>query len=155
MNDLNYTLSCFCTEDFLLGNPEKDLQNHVELSSTWSTYTAGGPIGQDKFITNPQFSVCIPAATTLQLKLSTSTTVAANVMLVPVGAYGDSIEKATGEPVVDSGKYRHGFVATDRMVVKAGMYTLIVSNFHTGQTGLFSIKVSSSSSKLKVEKINR
>lgn len=154
-NDLNYTLSCFCTEDFLLGKPEKDLENHVVMSSTWSTYSAGGPIGQEKFITNPQFSVRIPAATTLQLKLSTLTTVAANVMLVPVAACGDSIEKATGEPLVDSGKYRHGFVATDRTVVKAGMYTLIVSNFHVGQTGLFSIIVSSSSSKLKVEKINR
>jgi calpain-7 len=153
-NDLSYTLSCYCTDDFVLGMPDKDLEYHVELSSTWSTYTAGGPVGQENFVTNPQFSVRLPSTTTLQLKVSTLTTVAANIMLVPVSAYGETIEKATGVPVVDSGKYRHGFVATDKTVVKAGVYTLIVSNFHPGQTGLFNIKVSSSST-LKVEKINR
>lgn len=154
-NDLNYTLSCYCTEDFLFGKPEKDLDHHVELSSVWTTYSAGGPLGQDKFVTNPQFAVRVPVTTTLQLKVSTSTTIAANVLLVPVNTYGETIEKATGKPVIDSGKYRHGFVATDKKVVKAGVYTLIVSNFHLGQTGLFNIKVSSSSSKLKVELINR
>lgn len=152
-NNLNYTLSCFCTEEFRLGKPEIDLEHHTELSSTWSTYTAGGPIGHEKYVTNPQFSIRVPAATTLQLILSTTTTAAANMLLVPVASYGDGIAKATGVPIVDSGKYRHGFVATDRTVVKAGVYALIVSNFHAGQTGLFNIKVSSSSSKLQIAKI--
>jgi calpain-7 len=153
-NDLNYTLSCYCTEAFVFGKPENDLPYHVEHSSTWSTYTAGGPMGQDKFITNPQYSVVVPVASTLQLKLSTSTTVAANVMLVPVASVGEGIEKATGKPVIDSGKYRHGFVASEKVRIKAGAYALIVSNFHTGQTGLFEVKVLSSSPKLKMERIN-
>lgn len=154
-NDLNYTLSCFCTEDFLFGKPEKDLQYHSKHSLSWSTYTAGGPVGQDNFINNPQFSVSIPVASSLQLKVSTATTVAANAMLVPVRAYGDGVDWALGEPVMDSGKYRHGFVVTEKATIKPGSYALIVSNFHAGQTGLFDLKVSSSSGKVKIEKINR
>ena len=124
-NSLNYTLSCFCTENFHLGKPEKDLENHTEISSTWTTYTAGGPVGQSSFIRNPQFSLRVSATTLLQIKLSTNTTVAANCILVPVSQLGATIEKATGDPVVDSGKYRHGFVATEKKVVKSGAYTLI------------------------------
>jgi calpain-7 len=151
-NDLNFTLSCYCTESFAFGKPENDLPYQMSQSSTWSTYTAGGPIGQDQFVSNPQFSVRLEAAATLQVTLSTSTTVAANVMLLPVASYGDGVDKATGTPLIDSGKYRHGFVASDKIKVPAGSYTLIVSNFHTGQTGLFDVKLSSSASKVKFER---
>jgi len=154
-NDLNYTVSCFCTENFHFGKPEKDLEHSVELSSAWSTYSAGGPIGQANFVNNPQFSLHVEKGTTLQLKLSTSTTLAANVIMVPVRSYGDTIEKATNEPLIDSGKYRHGFVATEKKAVKPGGYACIVSNFHKGQTGLFNLKVSSASPKVKIEKIER
>jgi hypothetical protein len=154
-NNLNYTLSVYCTEDFVLGKqPEGDLPYRCkDVSETWSTYSAGGPIGQDKYIQNPQFALQVPVNATVQIKITTTSTVAANAIVVPVQNLGDGITKATGEPVIDSGKYRHGFVATERKVLKAGSYALIVSNFHVGQTGLFTIQVSSSSSKLKLQKI--
>jgi Calpain large subunit, domain III len=159
-NDLNYTLSCYCTEDFALSQPEKDLEYHYDLSSTWSTYTAGGPIGQDKYHTNPQYSVLVPpqnknqrSLTTIQLNVSTTTTTAVNALLVPVRSHGDAFTKAIGRPIIDTGKYRHGFVVSERMSVPSGAYVLVISNFHVGQTGFYNVKVSSSASKLKVEKI--
>lgn len=143
-NSLNYTISCFCTESFHLGKPEQDLQHRVEICSTWTTYTAGGPVGQKNFIKNPQFAVRLASTTTLQILLSTTTTVAANVMLVPVKEIGATIDSATGDPELDSGQYRHGFVASEKKAVNSGTYTLIVSNFHVDQTGLFTLKIVSS-----------
>lgn len=116
----------------------------MEISSTWTTYTAGGPVGQKNFIKNPQFAIRVASTTTMQILLSTTTTVAANVILVPVKQLGANIDSATGEPVLDSGQYRHGFVASEKKVVNSGAYTLIVSNFHVDQTGLFSLKIVSS-----------
>lgn len=158
-NDLNYTLSCYCTEEFNLSQPEKSLAHHYNFSSTWSTYTAGGPIGQDMYHTNPQYSILVTSnknvrsSTTLQLRVSTTATTAVNAVLVPVQSYGDMVTKAIGQPIIDTGKYRHGFVVSDQTIVPAGAYALVISNFHVGQTGLFNIQVSSNSSKLKVEKI--
>lgn len=116
----------------------------MEMCSTWTTYTAGGPVGQTNFIKNPQFAIQLVSPTTLQILLSTTTTVAANVMLVPVKQLGATIDSATGEPVLDSGQYRHGFVASDKKTLPSGAYTLIVSNFHVDQTGLFTLKIASS-----------
>lgn len=89
----------------------------------------------------------------LQVQVSTTTTTAVNALLVPVRSDGDRITQAIGEPVIDTGKYRHGFVVSDRTVVPAGAYTLVVSNFHAGQTGFFDVQVSSNSSKLRIEKM--
>lgn len=152
-NDLNFTLSCFCTEDFALGKPEKDLTNSIELDGAWSTRSAGGPIGSRSFFNNPQYAIQVSSPTTLQIRLGTTTTNAANIMLVPVQRFKDPAEEGVGEAIIDTGKYRHAFVVSEKKTVKAGNYTLIVSNFHADQTGLFSVKVSSNSPKLKIEKL--
>jgi hypothetical protein len=153
-NDLNYTVSCFCTESFHFGPAEKDLEHTVEISSAWTTYTAGGPIGQEDFAKNPQYAIYVPNPTSIQIRLSSSTTVAGNVILVPVKNKGDTIDKASGEPILDSGMYRHGFAVSEKKRIDPGAYTLIVSNFHRGQTGLFRLKICSSIPKLKVDKID-
>jgi calpain-7 len=164
-NGLNYTLSCYCTEAFSLSQPEKTLEHQYKFSSTWTTYSAGGPIGEATYPTNPQYSIFVPshnkttarssspAKTILQLQVSTTTTTAVNALLVPVRSYGDRITQAVGEPLIDTGKYRHGFVVSDRAVVPAGAYALVISNFHAGQTGFYNVQVSSNSSVLKIEKM--
>ena len=101
-------------------------------------------MGQANYCKNPQFAVRLTSTTTLQIRLSTNSTVAANCILVPVNKFGATIENATSDPVIDSGNYRHGFVATEKKIVKSGAYCLIVSNFHVNQTGLFLLKVLSS-----------
>lgn len=151
-NSLNYTISCFCTENFHLGKIGKDLEHQREISSTWTTYTAGGPIGQTSFIKNPQFAVRLASTTTVLILLSTTTTVAANLLLVPVTKMGAKIDSTTSDPVIDTGKYRHGFVASEKKTLKGGTYALIVSNFHVDQTGLFTVKFASSKP-VTIEKI--
>ena len=159
-NDLNYTLSCYCTEDVALNSPEPNLEHQTEISSTWSTYTAGGPIGCDTYNTNPQYSVLIPydrsnsqKSSEIQLSISSTTTTAVNALLVPVRTSGDKFVKASGRPIIDTGNYRHGFVVSGRTFVPAGSYTLVVSNYHSGQTGFYTLKVSSNVPNMKLEKI--
>lgn len=152
-NDLNFTLSCFCTEDFALGKPENDLGNTVNLEGAWSTRSAGGPIGSRNYFNNPQYAIKVPSPTTMQVSLGTTTTNAANIVLIPVRQFKDPAEEAVGDAIIDSGKYRHAFVVSEKKKVPAGNYSLILSNFHADQTGIFTVKVSSNSSKLKIEKI--
>lgn len=152
-NSLGYTLSSYCTEDFSISKPEKDLPHNDDFSSSWTQSTAGGPIGRDAFLSNPTYTVLVPdGGATVQFRLSTRKTVAANVVLVPVSSHGQPAEKAVGEPVINSGKYRHGFLATKRYEVKAGPYALVVSNFHQGQKAPFQLKVLSSKT-LKIQQI--
>lgn len=89
----------------------------------------------------------------MQLTVSTSTTAAVNTLLVPVKTYGDGIDRAIGESVLDSGNYRHGFIATDKRKVKGGVYVLIVSNYHKGECAQFQLNVFSSC-KLKISVIS-
>lgn len=159
-NDLNYTLSCYCTEDFALSSPEPNLDIHTEISSTWSTYTAGGPIGCDTFNANPQYSIFIPYNATrpqqsveIQVSVSSTTTTAINALLVPVRSCGEKFLNASGRPIIDTGNYRHGFVVSQRTSLPPGAYTLVVSNYHAGQTGFYTLKVLSNVRNIKLEKI--
>lgn len=154
-NDLNYTLSCFCSDDFFLGTPARELKIQSPVSGTWSTYSAGGPIGSKDFFMNPQFAIEVSTPSLLQVNVTTTRTSASNAIVVPVRRFGDNAEKAIGETLVDSGKYRHGFVASDKVLVKPGCYTLIVSNFHAGQTGLFEVVVHSNAANLRIEKLSK
>jgi calpain-7 len=154
-NDLNYTLSCFCSDYFDLGKPARDLPTNTPFSGTWSTYSAGGPIGSKDFLSNPQFAIELAKPSLLQIGVTTTRTCASNAILVPVRNFGDTADKAIGEAVIDSGKYRHGFVASDKVVVKAGSYALIVSNFHAGQTGLFDVSIASNLPSIRVQKLTK
>jgi calpain-7 len=154
-NDLAYTLSCYCTEDFTLSKPdEKDFKYILEFSSAWTEMLSGGPVGRKSFASNPMFAVSVPeGGVMLQLQASTVESAAVNLLMAPVRSYGDGIDKVTGKPVIDSGNYRPGFVVvTGNRRVKAGPYVLIVSNYHPGQTAQFNLKISMSAS-VKVEKI--
>jgi len=46
-----------------------------------------------------------------------------------------------GTPVLDSGNYRHGFTVTERLKIHPGTYAVIVSTFHPGKLGSYSMKV--------------
>lgn len=143
--DVPYTLSIFSTEKFTFSRPPKDLEHCISLNSAWTDRTAGGPCGRDSFGINPQFAVQVPSGgATIEARLSSSKAAAINVMLVPVNAYGEGIERANGEPVMDTGNYRHGFAVTKRKHVKAGAYVLIASNFSRGQKAVFQVKLFSS-----------
>ena len=77
-----------------------------------------------------------------------SIVVPVNVMLIalPDGQYSDyrGMTKARGKPVLDSGKYRHGFGVTERKTIPPGQYTLVVSTYTPSQLGVFTLVVASS-----------
>ena len=100
------------------------------------------------------FSIHIPEKDSfIQVTVSTATTSAVNVLLLPVAKYGDGVEKATGDALVDSGNYRHAFIATKSVRVKGGSYVMIVSNFHQGNLAAFKLQIFSTV-KIRVEQMN-
>jgi len=151
-NDLNYTLSCYCTAPFQLGKPQKDPQNCVSLRSEWTAQSAGGPPGSSGFGTNPMWSVAVApdrfGKTFVQLTCTAPKTTAVNVMLIPVDRAGKRVRRVEQEPVIDTGDFRHGFVASGLVYVPEGQYTLVVSSYYPGQVGTFTLKMLSTT-KLK------
>lgn len=152
-NDLSYTLSCFSTEQFSLGLPTKDFDHSLEFPAAWTSSTAGGPIGSANFTANPAFAVKIPdGGSIVQLRVSTKRTMAVNVVLVQVDSFRQRVDHAKGSPVIDTDKYKHGFLVSTRTKVEAGSYVAVVSTFHPGQTAPFLLRVCSSR-KVMVEAI--
>jgi hypothetical protein len=151
--DIPYTLSIFGTEDFALCQPPKSPEHLIELTSSWTATTAGGPIGSASYTKNPMFAVQIPkGGATIELRLATTKAAAINAILAPVSEFGERIDRNPGQPVVDTGNYRFGFVVA-RSVVKPGPYVLIVSSYSPGQQAVFQVKVFSSA-KLKIKEIS-
>eukprot|EP00980_Cylindrotheca_fusiformis_P004081 scaffold880_cov132-Cylindrotheca_fusiformis.AAC.77 len=146
--DMSYTLSCYCTESFALGRPEKDLRCTSDVSGRWTASNASGPVGNPNFFQNPMYLVDLPREATLQLRCSTVKSSAVNIMLVNLQKADSSnirsIAKKYGKIALDSGNYRHGFTVTERKKIPPGAYAIIVSTFTPGQFGVYSIKLASS-----------
>jgi calpain-7 len=153
--DLAYSLSCYCTEPFTLSEPTEELRHTIELRSAWTQRTAAGPLGSPGFLSNPSFAVSLPSpgSTVIQLIVSTSKSSPVNVVLVPVRQYGQLATEAIGEPALDSGRYKHGFVVSERVAVPAGAYLALVSNYFPGQQVPFVLKVMSSRA-VRVEELS-
>ncbi|GKZ00309.1 hypothetical protein MPSEU_000983800 [Mayamaea pseudoterrestris] len=153
-NDLNYTLSCFCTEPFILTRPPKDLPLCIELFSQWTDEKAGGALGTKYAYNNPQFALATPTGgSMIQITVTTIRTSAICFILVPVAAYGQAVTASNVvKPIIDTGKYRHGFVASERQLLPHGTYTLLVTNYDRGKIASFELKISSSA-KIKVMEI--
>lgn len=148
--DLAYTLSVFCTEPFSLGRPSRVLPFSMEIPSSWSPSIVGGAVGTKSFFRNPMFAITIGENMTLQLRCSTSKTIAVNVMMlaIPPGTSltncrNTAAKSRGGKPILDSGNYRHAFVATEPTSVLAGSYVIILSTW-SGQMGSFNLYVASS-----------
>lgn len=152
-HDLSYTLSCYCTVPFELGKPTKDPEHITEINSQWTRESAGGPPSSPTFGMNPMWAIQIPPevlgssqdGSFLQLSCTTTRSIAVNLMLVRVDRLGTRVRRLNNEPLIDTGDYRHSFVATNLRCVPSGSYTLVVSSYYPGQTGTFTIKVLSTS----------
>lgn len=56
--------------------------------------------------------------------------------------------KSIGTPSLDSGNYKHAFAVTETRPIRPGMYVVLVSTYHAGQVGTFTLSIASS---IKVE----
>ncbi len=149
-SDLGYTLSCYCSKEFKLGRPNLDLPLRKRIDGSWKsrdsvtnscsliTGNAGGPLSGGSFGSNPQWSVRVPAGgSRIQVDCTVAEDLAVNIILAQHG-------NGYKHPVMDTGKYRHGYVVVEPAFVPAGLYTLVVSTFKVGQVGEFSLRLYSS-----------
>jgi hypothetical protein len=131
----------------------QDLPYKVELCSQWTQAKSGGALGTKDAVSNPQIAVAVPAGgATIQISVLTVRTCAVCFILVPVSSFGQALTKPIGRPIIDTGHYRHGFVASDRQHLAHGSYALLVTNFEAGKLAKFEARVMSSA-KLKVVEI--
>lgn len=142
-NDLRYTLSIYCTEKFTLSKPRPLLPHSLHRSGHFRA--DGGPLGSAAMMRNPMIALTVSKANTVvEICASTAKSMALNVVVVPVPRPGDRLDKATGVAVIDSGKYRQGFVVTERTTLLPGSYVVMVSCYTPGQEGPFDLNFMSS-----------
>ena len=163
-NDLGYTLSSYCTEEFLLGRPELGLSICQTINGSWRLWdastgsrslvigNAGGPPDRGSFGSNPQWSVRVPAGgSRIQVECTAAKDLAVNVIFARQGngrrldgladQRSKRIHHLYEDPIINSGEYRHGYAVAEAVFVPAGLYTLVVSTFEVGQVGRFSLRV--------------
>jgi hypothetical protein len=148
-HNLGYTLSCYCTESFKLGKPQKDLPCFFDNTGQWTAQNAGGPVGTRHFFDNPMYVLSLKETTEIQLRGSTSKSCTVNVILFQLQKTSSSenfraLSRKHGKIRLDSGNYRHGFCVTERRSLSPGLYTILVSTFSPGKLGVYSIKITSS-----------
>ncbi|KAL7577068.1 hypothetical protein ACA910_006808 [Epithemia clementina (nom. ined.)] len=142
-NDLRYTLSVYSTESFVLAKPRPNLSCHLNRSGKLNP--EGGPLGSKQVIRNPMYSLSITKENTaVEVRVATAKNIPLNVVVLPVARAGHRLDQATGLPLIDSGKYRHGFLVTERTALKAGTYVLVVSCYTPGQEGIFDLRLMTS-----------
>lgn len=161
-NDIGFTLSCFCTEQFYLGQPEMEMAVYQTLRGKWELRcgttsnahslqigTAGGPIGKGSWGSNPQWSINVPKEDTkLQLKCAAMKELAINVVLVRTTRR--RVHHLYEEPIIDTGSYRHGFCMSEITTVPVGMYNVVASTYRAGEVGSFVLSVLSSSTEIEI-----
>ena len=161
-NDVGYTLSFYCTDEFKLGRPKLDLTLRRTIDGSWKFWSmntrslmignAGGPLNKGSFGSNPQWSVRVPAGgSKIQVDCTVAKDLAVNVILarhgngLSVGEYPEQrsrrIHRLYEDPIIDTGKYRPGYVVAEPVVVPAGLYTLVVSTNEVGKVGQFSLRL--------------
>mmetsp|Transcript_3130 Transcript_3130/g.8824 ORF Transcript_3130/g.8824 Transcript_3130/m.8824 type:complete len:301 (-) Transcript_3130:138-1040(-) len=141
-SDLRYTLSIYCTAAFSLSKPRDSLPHTKERSGSLSP--EGGPLGSKLMFRNPMFALkVLKDHTVVEFRVSTSKTIAINIVVSPVAQYGQRMEQATETAIIDSGKYRHGFLVTERKILDTGSYVVMVSPYTAG-VGPFQVRYSTS-----------
>lgn len=128
-NDISYTLNILSTEHFEMDVPRELPPFHYSFRSVFSSRS--GPIGTDKFLFNPSYCIRLKESTDFQAKLLVPTSIAVNLVLLCVREFGHGPENAYGNAIVDTGKYRHGFLVSCRQSVAAGNYLLVASPFQS------------------------
>lgn len=142
-SDLAYTLSCYCTENFNFGRTQTDLLYRSDMMGVLSP--AGGPIGSSLYSRNTMIALKVSeSGADMEFCVSVTKTIALNILVFPTHNYGDGLSGSKGKPIVDSGNYRHGFLATRRQFLPHGSYVAVISSFDAGVSAPFKLDIHSS-----------
>lgn len=160
--DLGFTLSCYCTEKFHLGQPAKEMAVQRTLLGKWELRcdsnkyklkigSAGGPPNSGSWGSNPQWKInVLKENTELQLKCKAGKNLAINVVLVKTTQM--RIHQLYEQVLINTGS-RYGFSVSDVVSVPPGMYSLVASTSRAGEVGSFVLEVLSSSDQIEVSEI--
>ena len=153
---MNYTLSVFCTKgDFNLRQAPELPRTRKTIKSAWSSNSAGGPPrGTGFYASNPMWEISSENDCMMQLRCSAAKHLAINLRLEAKTSLRRTEFELTQTPIIDTGSYRNGFVASDTCRVKKGQYLLVPSTFIPGQEGPFLIHINSSSA-VEIKEIPR
>ena len=140
-----FTLSAFSLDSLSLVEAQDRYTHTVLQHGMWTTLTAGGNASSSSYHTNPQFSLCLAATSTVAILLENfSECYPVHVKLV--WANGKQIcSIKTRDIVGDSGEYRKGYAFAEIKDVQAGVYTIVCSTFEQGQLGRFTLRINSMS----------
>ena len=157
-----FSLSVWSTGRANLDHARPRYNDSITVQGEWKEGSAGGKTNCQTYCQNPQFSLHLPAASSLSIILETATE-GLNVHVKLIHAQGKRFDRELHrrDVVLDSGQYRprcvvastssayaeNHFVTTEvdneEPTVDKGSYTLVVSTFDPGQLGKFSLTVSS------------
>ena len=145
-NDVNYTLSVFCTKgEFKLLKPPGVPQIRKTLKSMWSSNSAGGPPrGTGFYSSNPMWEVSSESDFLIQLQCSTVKDLPINLRLEEKQSSSRVEFDPSQKPIINTGKYRNGFVASEIFKLKKGKYILVPSTFRPDQEGPFLLHINTS-----------
>ncbi|SPO27151.1 related to calpain-like protease PalBory [Ustilago trichophora] len=151
--DVNYTLSVFSRYRMELSELRTRLPYCESVTGSWTARTAGGNATLASFMSNPQYTLIVPAGpdeVQMQVVLeSGDRRVPVQVLLTYPGAGSGRVTYLTeGDVVLSSGMYHHGLAlcstsqpGTTSTVLRPGTYTLIASTFEAGTQGDFHLRV--------------
>lgn len=146
LSKYSFTLSFFSRSPLAISIAPDPLPHRSTASGSWTQRSAGGNAHSAMYPCNPQFRLSVPgpAPTTLALLLeSPAVHLAVHVSLVWGG--GKRVPAVTARDVLgNSGEYRRGCALASIPSVAPGVYTIVCSTFEAGQTGAFTLQVSSS-----------
>ncbi|CDU26107.1 related to calpain-like protease PalBory [Sporisorium scitamineum] len=151
--DVNYTLSVFSRYQMELSELQTRLPYCETLTGAWTARTAGGNATLASFMSNPQYTLVVPAgAGEVQVQVTLECAdrrIPVQVLLAYPGAGSGRVTHLTeGDVVLSSGMYHHGLALCSSSrpgatgaVLRPGTYTLIASTFEAGMLGEFSLRV--------------
>jgi len=148
---IDFTLQVLCTTCNIKINATPISPKYVlEKRGLWNLQNSGGPIGNVRFYTNPQWSIAIKTKSRIHIELLAPKQYYIGLRLVKntQGRRIDNINLASmdqSESVnveeASSGAYSSGFCYLESSTIEPGQYTLVATTYEPNQQASFLIKV--------------
>ena len=153
--ETNFTLSVFAVNAISELRPAPEKYDHsTSIEGAWTERTAKGNVTCEGYEQNPQYSLTITDASNISILIESSNSgTAVHTKLLWSG--GKRVQlPLTGKDVYgDSGEYTRGCALAEIPNVLEGTYTIVCSTFEPGQTGKFTLRISSNRPKFTVKPI--